>query len=216
MSEITYTLLSDGSSDRRLMPILTWLLREACPDVDIQSEWADLRQLQNPPRSLSDKIIKSVELYPCDLLFVHRDAETQSIDSRKEEIDYAVREASQSASSLPVICVIPVRMQEAWLLFDESAIRHASGNPNGRNSLVLPVLADVERLRDPKTRLEGALKTASELTGRRLKRFEVSKRAHLISLYINDFSPLRSLPAFQILEAELKSYISSSPAFQCN
>lgn len=206
MSEITYTLLSDGSSDRRLMPILTWLLKQYCPRLAVQSEWADFRRLQNPPRILSDKIIKSIDLYPCNLLFIHRDAENQSIDCRKIEIENAVAEASQSAGKLPVICVIPVRMQESWLLFNESAIRNAAGNPNGQNALALPNLSDVEELLDPKARLYEALKGASQLTGRRLKRFKVSKKAYLIGQYINDFSPLRSLSAFQALEADLRGF----------
>ncbi|MEH2437636.1 MAG: hypothetical protein V7K25_25980 [Nostoc sp.] len=42
MKELCYTLLSDGSSDKALMPILTWLLREHQVECAIQSNWADL------------------------------------------------------------------------------------------------------------------------------------------------------------------------------
>jgi hypothetical protein len=37
------------------------------------------------------------------------------------------------------ICVIPVRMQEAWLLFDETAIKFAAGNRTYPKSLNLPL-----------------------------------------------------------------------------
>ena len=79
-------MVGDGSSDRALIPILTWLLRQHWDDVPIQPEFADLRWLPKPPRELSRRIDKSMELYPCDLLFVHRDAEGESVEQRREEI----------------------------------------------------------------------------------------------------------------------------------
>ena len=71
MQRLSYTLVSDGASDRALIPILSWLLRNLCGSLPIQSARADLRRLRNPPRSLVDRIQRSVALYPCDLLFVH-------------------------------------------------------------------------------------------------------------------------------------------------
>jgi len=47
MSSIRYTLLTDGSSDRALIPILNWLLRQHLLNHEIQSEWADLSRLPN-------------------------------------------------------------------------------------------------------------------------------------------------------------------------
>ena len=75
MQELRVTLVADGSSDRAILPILVWLLREHFGSIPIQPEFSDLRRLQNPPRDLSARIDTSIELYPCDLLFVHRDAE---------------------------------------------------------------------------------------------------------------------------------------------
>jgi len=66
MKELCYTLLSDGSSDKALMPILTWLLRKYQVECAIQSNWADLRRLPKPPKTLLPRIISSLELYPCD------------------------------------------------------------------------------------------------------------------------------------------------------
>jgi hypothetical protein len=55
MKEIRYTLITDGSSDRALMPILTWLLIELGVKIAIQPTWADFTRLRNPKgdRSLS-------------------------------------------------------------------------------------------------------------------------------------------------------------------
>ena len=64
MDALRYTLLSDGSSDQALMPILTWLLRAQGIHGAIQPEWADLRRLPRPPRTLSERISFSLDLYP--------------------------------------------------------------------------------------------------------------------------------------------------------
>lgn len=122
MRRLSYTLVADGASDRALVPILTWLMRRYCGSLPIQAEYADLRRLRNPPRGLAERIELSVELYPCDLLFVHRDAERATIGHRRSEITAALKD---SRTTLPAVCVVPVRMQEAWLLIDEAALRHA-------------------------------------------------------------------------------------------
>ena len=46
MQQLRYTLMADGSSDRALLPILTWLLRQSCGQIPIQPEFADLRRLK--------------------------------------------------------------------------------------------------------------------------------------------------------------------------
>ncbi len=63
------------------------------------------------------------------------------------------------------ILIVPVRMQEPWLLFDEQAIRWAAGNPGGKTALALPRLTQLESLPDPKETLYGLLVTASEHPG---------------------------------------------------
>ena len=209
MSELRYTLVTEGSSDAALMPILTWLLRENGIQL-VQAEWADLSESRVLGRgSLSWKIQEAARLYPCDLLFVHRDADRSSVETRKQEIYRAVNNAD-SWNDLPVVCVIPVRMQEAWLLFDEGAIRRAAGNRNGRMPLNLPPLRRLEHLPDPKTVLRDCLKTASNLTGRRLKKFRVSQGARRVTEFIEDFSPLRNLSAFAILEQDLQEIIEDN------
>lgn len=201
MKMIRYTLLSDGSSDRMLMPILEWLLCQHCMEHAVESAWADLGRLPQPPKSLPDKIRVTLDLYPCDLLFIHRDAEKVSFETRHAEITKAL----DGLETPPAICVIPVRMQEAWLLFDEPAIRSAAGNPNGRNKLILPDTRLAENIPDPKELLFSIIRASSGLRGTRLKKMNLHKCAFLVSQSIDDFSPLRSIKAFQALEVQLKS-----------
>lgn len=86
MDEIHYTLITDGPSDRALLPILTWILREKGDVSLVQSEWADLRRLPQPLQSLHERILSAIDLFPCDLLFIHRDAEREDPESRYREI----------------------------------------------------------------------------------------------------------------------------------
>jgi hypothetical protein len=211
MSDLRYTLLPEGSSDRALIPLITWLLRDIGIRCAIQSNLADVWRLREKPQSLKEKIIRSIELYPCDLLLIHRDADREPLETRVAEVQDAVQEARQLTSVSPVVCVVPVRMQEAWLLFDAAAIRRAAGNPNGREVLRLPELRRVESLPDPKTELYNLIRTASGLTGHRLKRLKVrslSSRASQVSGYIENFAPLRVLSAFKRLETNLRAVVN--------
>ncbi|MBU0988817.1 MAG: DUF4276 family protein [Proteobacteria bacterium] len=205
MDEIRYTLISDGSSDRALLPILTWVLREKGEVRRVQPEWADLRRLPHPPQRLRERILYAIDLFPCDLLFVHRDAEREDSETRYREIRNALQEATKRGFQVPTVCVVPVRMTEAWLLFDEPAIRFAAGNPNGKNPLNMAELSVIEQIPNPKDVLFEILREASGLTGRRLKRFNTDECRIRITGLVSDFSPLRQLSAFQRLENDIST-----------
>jgi hypothetical protein len=201
MKEIRYTLITDGSSDRALMPILNWLLMELGVNIPIQAAWADLARLPHPPKKLEDRIEKAIALYPCDLLFIHRDAEKETRQKRVSEIHQAVNLLKEDVK-LPVVCVIPVKMTEAWLLIDEKAIREAAGNPKGSQSLNLPKPSTIEKLSDLKENLKALLELARGHSSRKSQKFLIA-RARIAEL-IDDFHPLKQLPAFMDLESELK------------
>jgi hypothetical protein len=208
VSDLTYTLVTDGSSDASLKTVLEWLLRANGVSCAIQGEWADLRQLPRPPIRLEERIGEAAALYPCELLFIHRDAEDESREFRRSEIEAAVQAAKFDANAVPAwVSVIPVRMQEAWLLFDEMAIRRAVGNRYGTVPLQLPALDRCEALADPKTRLFEVFREASGLGARRRAKLRVAMMTQRIAEYVEDFSPLRSLTAFTALEQELREAI---------
>ncbi len=210
MRELRYTLVTDGSSDKALIPLLTWLLREHHVTCPIQAAWADLGRLRKRPKDLADKVKWSLDLYPCDLLFIHRDAEKASLQARSEEIHAALDKIKNEPawSRDLTICVIPIRMREAWFLFNEAALRMAAGNPQGQQPLELPRVKGLEQLSNPKELLHGLLRDASGLRGRRLKHFAVDVRVLRITDFINDFSPLQGLPAFHALEHEIQRVVT--------
>jgi len=160
-----FTVLSDGSSDRVLIPILQWMLDTHHAKFDWQGSVADLSSLPNPPKTLEVRISTALEWFPCDVLFIHRDAEKQKPSLRREEIHQAV---SASGIRKPWTPVVPVRMTEAWLLISESAVRETACNPKGMVTIDFPPIARLETIADPKNKLKELFKTASEYRGRRL------------------------------------------------
>ena len=163
---------------RALIPVLNWLLQSHLTHCATQSQWADLRSFDKSLKDTFEKRIKlSLELYPCELLFIHRDAERDAHETRVNEIHTAVAQAD-FIISVPTICVVPVRMTEAWLLFDIVALRKAASNPNGSTELKLPDIGRLEYEPDPKNVLHEILRQASGLRPGRLRSFSVSDRTH--------------------------------------
>jgi hypothetical protein len=196
------TLVTDGSSDVVLVRILEWLIAQLTT-TEIEIRWADLRCLSKRPQGLSERIAVATRLYPCQILFVHRDAESQDPQFRYSEIQIA------NTTGLDHVCIVPVRMQEAWLLHNEAALREAADRPSGTNPIDLPTAARWERLSDPKATLYNALRTASGATGRRAKGFKPARAAHRLAELITDWSPLRSLTAFAQLEKDTKAVLQN-------
>lgn len=194
-------LVTDGSSDAVLVPVIRWLLAELS-SASIEVQWADLRRFPHPARTLDEKLATAVASYDCDLLFVHRDAEGQDPARRYVEVSQANR------TGRPHVAVVPVRMQEAWLLVDEVALRQAAGRPSGCEPLHLPSPRQWEGLADPKHVLHQALIAASGAKGRRAKAFNAGAAVHRMADLVTDWSRLRELVAFQRLEADTRSALT--------
>lgn len=195
---LQYTLVTDGPSDRGLMRIIDWVLQGLTQSF--AGEFADFRQLADPPRSPEERLRRAVTMFPCDVLFVHRDAETEFHSCRVTEIQGVAARADVGR----YVAIVPVRMTEAWLLIDEHAIRQAAGNPNGRAALQLPPFRTLESVPNPKDVLQNLLVVASNFHGRRRHKFqrELSRRMQRVGELIVDFEPLRELSAFGAFEAE--------------
>jgi hypothetical protein len=196
-SPLRYTLVSDGTTDRALLPIINWLLL-SIPDLaerGIEAQWADWRRRDKTP-GLAGKVEAALHDYPCDLLFVHRDAEA-SVRAIREQRQDEIQRALEP-HSVPYVGIVPVRMTEAWLLIDAEAICKAADNPHCQERIALPSLRRLEPHPDPKQLLHELLERASEKKGRRLEQFrrDLSWRRVRVAELISDFSPLFQLSAF--------------------
>jgi len=205
MKSIRHTLVSEGPTDANLIPVINWTLRQVGGVSLPEGKRAEFWRLPAKPVGLAERLVKAVELYPCEVLFVHRDADRESPDTRVAEIREAFAVVEKRGIRLPAVAVVPVRMMEAWLCFDEQAIRRAAGHPNGTSPLGLPPLKRVESRPDPKSDLQNALLAASGLSGRRLKKFNTAAAFWRIVECIEDFSPLRELQAFQTFEKSIQA-----------
>ena len=201
MKRVSATLVTDGSSDRLLKPLIE-LLFDDHTDLPYQVNCAE--GLPPVADGLKSRIESALDLFPCDFLFVHRDDEGIGIASRQQEIENSWPAGAQTTV---LICVIPVRMTEAWLVTNAKPIRLAVGNPNGTVVLDLPAAKDIESSPDPKEILFTALKTASELNARRKARFNPHKFRHRVSELIDDLAPIRQLASFKHLEAQVKKHV---------
>jgi len=202
MKRVTATLVTDGSSDKLLVPLIE-LLFSAHTELAYQVNCAE----GLPPFSsgLKARIDAALELFPCDFLFVHRDAEGIDATIRQQEIETNWPDSLQTTV---LICVVPVRMTEAWLITNPEPIRSAVGNPNGTEALGLPALKDIELDPDPKETLFAALKAASGLSATRKRRFNPHQYRHRVSELTDDLEPLRRLRSFKHLEAQVKKHLA--------
>lgn len=209
MKSIRFTLIADGSSDKVLMNIIKWLLDDLFPKLPNYGNYCDLRMLQKPPKKY--EVIEQVKLaeqyYPFDILFYHRDAESNS-NSIVEERIAEVKKQLEEVYHPKTIFVIPVRMMESWLLFDEIALKKAAGNRNYNKAIELPSINKLEGLTNPKQKLHDLLKEVSGKKSRQLKNFNVHHAVHLVAENIKDFSPLRNLKAFNTFEENLIEVVS--------
>lgn len=196
MRTLRYTLIADGSSDVALKPIIEWVIAQHRPDLGVIGELA--RDMGQIGLALSAKVPRALQLFPCDILFVHRDAEGDPLAQRAEEISSVTEPLHERC-----VAIIPIRMTEAWLLSDEAAIRSAAENRNGRVPLGLPAKKAWEGLQDPKRILFDALATASEKTGRALSKFNPNRQRTLVAQRTVDFSRLRGLKSFDFFEDQI-------------
>lgn len=205
--KLHYTLIADGSSDKTLLGIIKWVLDDLYPTLPNDGKFADFRNMKKPPKigDVAAQISTAQMYYPCDIVIYHRDGERRDKDivvQRKSEI----LQQSQKEKSI-IVCIVPVVVMETWLLIDEVAIKKAAGNPNYSGKITLPPPKSLEAESDPKQLLHSLLREASGLKGRNRDRFNASRAVHLVAEYIQDFSPLRKLEAFQTFETDLKEAV---------
>jgi len=154
MRAISSVLICDGTSDAMLLPIIKNALTALAPSLRFQETLLPSFSGHDLEKRFADVLA----YYPCELIFIHRDAEGQGISARVNEISSATK-LRRTHELQHIVAVIPIKMTEAWLLLDEHAIRTAVGNPNGRMPLNLPSLKKIESC-DAKARLYEALETA--------------------------------------------------------
>jgi hypothetical protein len=197
MSPLRITLSADGGSDKMLVSVIEWIT------ATYEAIAFNRTAFIGSTSALINRIEQALEKEPCDILIIHRDAENENFDIRENEIAVAADSLNLSTAH---VCLIPVKMTEAWFLHSEVAIRLAVGNPNSATPLNLPSIKNTQTC-DAKETLRQALIAAGELSGRRLRKFNFHECRHSVARYIDDFSALRALPSFALFEQSLRTAI---------
>lgn len=206
-------LMTEGKFDRSLARILGLLCRREGVEVEIEQANERLETFGTRGR-LTAKVQTLVAIGQYDLLFVHRDADTERPDARRLEITSACTEAGMRV----YVPIIPIQETEAWLLTDGVAIRTVVGNRNGRVPLGLPKLDEIERARRPKERLNDALDKAMVDGPRHQFRGSDKKHAHLSKLRarllenLDIDGPVTHLSAWQALVQDTKTALAAFTA----
>lgn len=205
MNELRFTLITDGSSDIALMNVVKWLLDDIYPELPNIGTHANFSILLNPPKTseVQNRINFAKEYYPFDILIYHRDAESIDINIISQRIQEIKNQVLDGNKDL-IVCVVPVKMMETWLLINEEAIKKAAGNRAYKGNMNLPNCNRLEKIQDPKQLLHSILKETSGLKNRRLNKFNVYEAVHLVAENIENFSVLRELNSFLIFEKDLK------------
>lgn len=197
-------LLADGPSDVPLGDHVKALAVQHGMQVDVVAPEFD--RMEPPPgRRVADRLARVLKIdNDFDLVIAHRDAEREGSEVRRREICAGLTEAGVE---LPHVPVVPVRMTEAWLLLDESAIRAVAGRPTATNELRLPSVGEVEQLADPKETLQEALCMASGLQGRRLRKLKRDFGHHRRQLMerIDRTGPVQQLASWRELETAVQA-----------
>ena len=205
--KFSYTLSSEGSTDQMLVPVINWVI-EANSSCPYEGTWASPSVYENRGKDVETRIAEASRMFPCDILFVHRDVDASSFEARRREI---IGAAELVRPPCLVVPIVPERMSEAWFLFDEDAIRNAADNPRGRRKLPLVSHSVAQRRANPKAILEDALVTAADVSGRRLEQFRqtLSGRKELVARSIENYAPLRNQASFRVFEADVRAAISN-------
>jgi hypothetical protein len=209
MSEIRYTLISDGSSDSTLLEVIKWLFNDIYPTLSANGGVCDFGRFPNPPRNgdVAQRVRTAMQISPYDICFYHRDAESIDVEASLSRRTSEIKDVLSEEVKNVVVCVIPVKMMESWLLIDREAIKKAASNRNYDGNLDLPRLNRLESHQTPKDTLHNLLRQATNNNKRRLKNFKVDRAVHLVAEYIEDYSPLRELEAFRVFEAEMRRVV---------
>ncbi|MEU5024292.1 hypothetical protein [Streptomyces milbemycinicus] len=202
--------LCEGSSDTGLSDHIEAIGAEMGREIHVTVP--NLARLPNKPgHSVKDKLRAAQRLSDdgqvYDLVVIHRDSDGIPPERRRGEIAEAVEQVSPGLAHVPVI---PVRMLEAWLLLDQTAIREVAGNPNGKVALGLPKLARAESVADPKELLRQVIATASEEKGRRLEKLQrrfSENRARLLQMLDRE-GPVQQLASWQAFTHDLREALS--------
>jgi hypothetical protein len=169
---LALALWAEGPSDG---PFLRPVLRRAVVDaalrsrgpVDVAEEFIRLPPNPAEDATRDERICRSVNAAggAVSILFIHTDGGGQPERAREQRVQPAIARIVALTSAPACVAVVPRQETEARMLADVDAVAYALGvNPSRLEDF--PRLDEVERLSDPKRRLEDIRSTVPLDEGR--------------------------------------------------
>jgi hypothetical protein len=203
-----FTLHGEGNSDECLKYLLEWLLNEYGVFVDINDH-----QIFFEKSTKIENIFSGTD-YWTDVLFIHRDADSDTeksgkgYEARKTEIDDDLTALRKAVPELPShVVVIPVQETESWLLASEKALLAVARKE--RPIADLPKKADLEKIGNPKKRLCSILRNLELEIGedKANTRLWMEIMLNIKVKESQSYGVLRGIPSFDRLESAVKKVV---------
>ena len=206
--KVKFVFIGEGPSDTYLIPHIEDLVIRAGAE-EVKGEAPDFSVFSQPVgASVEDKLKASLSLYTnVDFFVIHRDADNDGIDPRRQEIE----DATTLLGVEHWVPVVPVKMIESWLLADREKIKDVAGCSSPGVDLGLPALKSIEKAGQAKDKLKSALFTASGLSGRKLEKFK-KRFCEMRMRLLNDLDgdgPVQHLPSYKAFHRDLHLCLTS-------
>ncbi len=209
MNWLGLALIAEGPTDYRFLSVVLYRLTE---DLCLRHGTTTIEVGQLVPLDLNrattrDRTTRIVEAArqasgSYHVLFLHTDGDGDYEAALRERFEPWKRGlAGVAQQDERAVAVVPVREMEAWALCDGEALRGAFGSTLEDQRLGVPRRpADVERVLDPKRKLQSAYERA--FRPRRPKRSAAAALEAIAERARLDY--LRQVPAFLRLENDLR------------
>ena len=203
-------LIYEGTTDARFLTSVVKrtfadIARECWGDVEI----LDLVDLKKERDSFVEEVMTAamtgLQEHGVTVLCVHTDADSETDENAyKHKIEPAKRSLKESTKILcaNLVPIVPVHMQEAWLLADLALLKRQIGTD--KNDAELGLDKKPETISDPKRAITEAIRIAREgLTRRRRDNLKIGDLYQPIGQSIS-LASLQKLPSYKKFEEHVR------------
>lgn len=209
--QVLIGLITEGTTDVRF---LSSIVKRTFERLSILC-WSDVEILDIVPIKIEknrfvSEVLKASEKgliqYGITVLCVHTDADADTDETmHANKINPALKALRESEDERcrNLVAIVPVQMQEAWLMADTSLLKKQIGTD--KNDHELGLHRHPEKVADPKRAIEEAIRIArQELTRRRRRELKIGDLYQPIGQSIR-LEALAVLPSYQKFEENVKT-----------
>lgn len=208
--QVMLGLLYEGTTDARFLKSLVRrtfenIARECWGDVEI----LDPVDLKTKTKQFVEEVLKAAEIglheHGITVLCVHADADNEKDETTyRHKIEPAKKALKESSEILcaNLVPIVPVQMQEAWLLADLVELKRQIGT--NKSDTELGLNRKPEEFSDPKQAITDAIRIAREgMTKRRREDLKIGELYQPLGQSI-PLASLQKLPSYRKFEEHVR------------